>query len=104
MIKKVVFSEKELRSAIIKDLKSAASLKSFTPTAKEIKENVDAFFAEDSPEEYPIYAFIDFTFICRGFDVDLISTTSYIRKSRMLDLLQDFEKVPKITETPEKQQ
>lgn len=88
MIEGIIKNEKELRTLIRKDLKKSANEKKFTPTGKELTEQIESFMSTDAPSEYPIYAYIDFTFDCKGFDIDLFTTCHYLTE----ELLKKYSK------------
>ena len=93
MIEGIIRNEKELRALIRKDLKKSASEKQFTPTSKELTEQIELFMSTDAPKEYPIYAYIDFTFICKGFDVDLLSSCHYLTEELLKKYTKEINEV-----------
>jgi hypothetical protein len=90
MINQVVRNEEELRVLLRKDLKKAGS--KCAPTSKELDEQVENFMNDEdlAPDEYPIYIYVDFTFLYRGFDVDCLTTSHTLTKSQMQDFMTKF--------------
>jgi glutamate-1-semialdehyde aminotransferase len=90
MIQQIVTSEQQLIKLVKADMKKSAKEKGFEPTLTEIREQVEAFMKTEQPKEYPVYAFIDLTFLIRGFQVDLLTTTHYLNQSQLEKYLSEI--------------
>lgn len=90
MISQVVRNEEELRVLLRKEFKNSGS--KCVPTNKELDEQIENFMNDEdlAPDEYPIYMFIDITFLYRGFDVDCLTTSHTLTKSQMRDFMTKF--------------
>jgi hypothetical protein len=90
MIEGIIKSEEELRKLLRKDLKEAG--RQCAPTKKELDEQIEDFMNDEDfqPKEYPIYIYVDFTFVYHGFDVELLSTSHTLTKAEMQKLLNEF--------------
>jgi hypothetical protein len=84
MIKQIINSKEELCILLRQDLIESAE--QHENTEEELNEQIQTFLDDDAPEQYPVFAIIDNTFLYHGFDIDLYTTCEFLTKEEIIDL------------------
>lgn len=93
MIKQIIHSEKELRKLLKEEILSNSS-KMFTISKNEIDEHMIDLMRE-LPKNYPVFMFIELTFVFKGFHIDLVSSWLAMDKDELLKYHNELEECQK---------